>query len=84
MYNVYFTCINQTLGGRSVFEKNSDPDSVLFFFRGIAYIGQSTICPRSLDPLYIVSYYIKWVSQLLYNTICTICTNYKHNSYQPR
>ena len=31
---------------------------VLIFFN---LLNNNTICPRILDPLFIVSYYIKWV-----------------------
>ena len=29
----------------------------------------NTMCPRSLDPISIVSYYIKWVKRLLGHTV---------------
>ena len=32
------------------------------YFVSFAHWGRTTICPRRSDPFYIVSYYIKWVT----------------------
>ena len=37
---------------------------------------QSTLCPRSLDPFYIVSYYIKWVTTSWTLLFCLHATSY--------
>ena len=37
----------------------------------LIYVPWCTICPRSSDPFYIVTYYLKWVtSSWTYSTLC--------------
>ena len=31
--------------------------------------NEDTVCPRSSDPFYIVSFYIKWVTTILGHTV---------------
>ena len=41
------------------FKSNNDLQYIFIYFVGII---DTTVCPRSCDPFYIVTYYIKWVT----------------------
>ena len=73
---------------KSVFDVNKcfKKDKLIFFLHACALyyeLPSDTMCPRSSDPFYIVTYYIKWFTTSWTYSICMYKQTLKISSEAP-